>query len=416
MVTVTGMTAERMLAIEGASVTSGAVNSGTGHLILTTHDGTDIDAGNVYGTVADSSTTVKGIVELATSGETTTGTDTVRAVTPAGLAAVTVGLQPIDSDLTAIAAISPANDDIIQRKSGAWTNRTLTQLAADLTSSLMQPKDADLTTIAGLSPAANDVMQYKSGAWANRTMSQLATDLSSLLQPIDSDLTAIAAISPSNDDVIQRKAGAWTNRTIAQLKTDLAITSGSGATWWSRVRSGIWYPLTGYGTTGGTSAVSLSSGNEHAMPMTFGFSATITGIAVSKTTGSGNMRLGIRNDVGDMSPGTVAYDSGALGTSTGVIAVTGLTGVTVSPGVPIWFTVVSQSAASSITGQSIIHPYLGSVSSTTPTATDFSTNQPGAYYQTGVTGALGSTFTIAGINPGSLVIKIQFGGTITQGP
>jgi hypothetical protein len=41
--------------------------------------------------------------------------------------------QPLDADLTAIGALSPANDDIIQRKAGAWTNRTMAQLAADLT-------------------------------------------------------------------------------------------------------------------------------------------------------------------------------------------------------------------------------------------------------------------------------------------
>jgi hypothetical protein len=39
--------------------------------------------------VPDASTTVKGIVELATDAETQTGTDTTRAVTPAGLASVT---------------------------------------------------------------------------------------------------------------------------------------------------------------------------------------------------------------------------------------------------------------------------------------------------------------------------------------
>jgi len=42
------------------------------------------------------------------------------------------GLQPIDSDLTAIAAISPSNDDVIQRKAGAWTNRTMAQVKTDL--------------------------------------------------------------------------------------------------------------------------------------------------------------------------------------------------------------------------------------------------------------------------------------------
>ncbi len=41
--------------------------------------------------------------------------------------------QTLDSDLTAIAGLSPTNDDIIQRKSGAWVNRTLAQLITDIT-------------------------------------------------------------------------------------------------------------------------------------------------------------------------------------------------------------------------------------------------------------------------------------------
>lgn len=40
--------------------------------------------------------------------------------------------QALDGDLTAIAALAPTNDDIIQRKAGAWTNRTMAQLRADL--------------------------------------------------------------------------------------------------------------------------------------------------------------------------------------------------------------------------------------------------------------------------------------------
>lgn len=46
MATVTGMTASRALAIEAASVVSGSVNA-SNHLILTTHGGTEIDAGSV---------------------------------------------------------------------------------------------------------------------------------------------------------------------------------------------------------------------------------------------------------------------------------------------------------------------------------------------------------------------------------
>ena len=48
-----------------------------------------------------------------------------------GLGSVTQGY---DADLAAIAELSPTNDDLLQRKSGAWTNRTLTQLLADLAS------------------------------------------------------------------------------------------------------------------------------------------------------------------------------------------------------------------------------------------------------------------------------------------
>jgi hypothetical protein len=40
--------------------------------------------------------------------------------------------QTLDSDLTAIAGLSPSNDDLIQRKAGAWTNRTPAQVKTDL--------------------------------------------------------------------------------------------------------------------------------------------------------------------------------------------------------------------------------------------------------------------------------------------
>lgn len=47
MATITGLTAERMLEIEGASVVDGEIVSG--NLVLTTHDGTQINAGPVTG-------------------------------------------------------------------------------------------------------------------------------------------------------------------------------------------------------------------------------------------------------------------------------------------------------------------------------------------------------------------------------
>ena len=45
--------------------------------------------------------------------------------------------QPLDTQLTEIAALNPANDDIIQEKAGVLTNRTMAQLSADLTANLL---------------------------------------------------------------------------------------------------------------------------------------------------------------------------------------------------------------------------------------------------------------------------------------
>lgn len=78
-------------------------------------EGTGIDI-----TVSDPSDTI------------TVAVDTTTIATKSYVDAADAALQPLDSDLTAIAAISPSNDDIIQRKAGAWTNRTMAQVRTDL--------------------------------------------------------------------------------------------------------------------------------------------------------------------------------------------------------------------------------------------------------------------------------------------
>lgn len=188
--------------------------------------------------------------------------------------------QPLDSDLTAIAALAPANDATIQRKAGAWTSRTPAQLKTDLVLTAgdvglgnvnntadtakpvstaqqtaldgKQPLDSDLTTIAAIAPADNDLMQRIAGAWANRTPTQVKTSLTLVKadvglgsvdntadtakpvstaqqtaldgkQPLDADLTTIAGLTATTDNVIQSVAGAWASRTPAQVKTALVL-------------------------------------------------------------------------------------------------------------------------------------------------------------------------------------------------
>lgn len=47
-------------------------------------------------------------------------------------AAVGTTVEAYDADLASIAALTPSNDDVIQRKAGGWTNRTPSQVKSDL--------------------------------------------------------------------------------------------------------------------------------------------------------------------------------------------------------------------------------------------------------------------------------------------
>ena len=87
-------TAAELNKLDGATVTTAEINILDGVTATATEinllDGLTVLSGSNTGDEPDASTTVKGIVELATSAETQTGTDTGRAVTPDGLAARSV--------------------------------------------------------------------------------------------------------------------------------------------------------------------------------------------------------------------------------------------------------------------------------------------------------------------------------------
>jgi microcystin-dependent protein len=85
MTTVTGVSKERFLALEAATIVDGTID-GSGHLILTTHDGTTIDAGYALVAVPEASTSTEGVVKLATQAEVEAHTNVYHAVTPDSLA------------------------------------------------------------------------------------------------------------------------------------------------------------------------------------------------------------------------------------------------------------------------------------------------------------------------------------------
>lgn len=111
--------------------------------------------------------TVAGIVELATTDETTTGTDAVRAVTPAGVQAARDALKA-----EILGAGVPAALDTLDELAAALGDDA--NFAATVTTSLgnKQPLDTDLTAIAALVSSANQ-LPYATGAgtWALTTLS-----------------------------------------------------------------------------------------------------------------------------------------------------------------------------------------------------------------------------------------------------
>lgn len=126
--------------------------------------------------------------------------------------------QPLDADLTALAALNPANDDVIQRKAGAWANRAPSQLKTDLA---LVKGDVGLGNVDNTADASKTFVQSQ--------ITNLVTDLAGK-QPLDSDLTTIASLTATTDNMIQSVAGAWASRTPAQVKTALALNNVNNTT------------------------------------------------------------------------------------------------------------------------------------------------------------------------------------------
>lgn len=127
--------------------------------------------------------------------------------------------QPADGDLTSIAGLTPTNDDFIQRKAGAWANRTVAQVKTDL--GLTGTNSGDQTiTLTG------DVTGSGTGSFATTIGANKVTTA----MIADQDLKDIAGITRARGDIMVGGASAWTDIAIGTAGQFLG-TDGTDPIW-----------------------------------------------------------------------------------------------------------------------------------------------------------------------------------------
>lgn len=324
---------------------------------------------------------------MASSGtdKKTTVADLATAITSVGALATTTavaaGYQPLDSDLTAIAALTTTT-----------YGRAFLALA----------DAAAARTALSLGTAA--VADTGTGASNVPTITQA----DARYQATDTDLTALAGLAGVQGDIIYRDATQW-QRLAAGTSGQVLQTGGAGAnpSWATASGGGGGSAAAGASKPGlyhifaptatGSGAALNGNAVECCFPYVAPRSGTIDRIAINCTSvgSAGSVaRVGIRSDDGNGYPSaTVLADAGTAATdSTGVKAYTVSQAVTA--GTLYWISVTPQGSPATqpqfrrSATAGMYAPWIG-FDGTSP---DFS-NPSSAYCQTGVSGALPSSFS-----------------------
>lgn len=165
------------------------------------------------------------------------------------------GYAPLDSNAnvpsTNLYSASPTQTGIVRLTGdlgGTATAPTVPGLAGKSDTGhthSYQPLDSDLTVIAGLTPADNDLMQWISGAWASRTGTQIKASLG--LDQVNNTTDASKPISTATQAALDAKAATSHIHAVGPTRLVPATTRSNSASGPGSAATGL---VTGAGATG----------------------------------------------------------------------------------------------------------------------------------------------------------------------
>jgi hypothetical protein len=177
---------------------------------------------------------IDGVYQYPTTDYTISGTSVTFVTAPASGSTVyaaynssPTGAQPLNTDLTAIAALTPTNDDIIQRKAGAWTNRSMSQLKTDLA---LAKADVGLSNVDNTSDATKNssvaTLTNKTIDLASNTLSTTKAQLNSAIS--DADVATLAGSETLTNKTLDAPvfaAGSATAASKPKLSSGTVLTT-----------------------------------------------------------------------------------------------------------------------------------------------------------------------------------------------